>query len=215
MKFFLVYHGLLPGSGNKPKPDVVRDIRDKFHPQLDHLWKVNATLRRLRQAAIVPKGDNVGLAVSDTPFYEGRDVDAYPAREDEVDLCAPIDQSGKLYIPLVRGSLQLNCHLSITFLRQEDPGSLVLQGGDLDNRIKTLFDALRMPDPFVQTSYPQAQNPTYCLLESDSLISGFDIRTSRLLFPSSDNHHHEVHLSIEVAIDVLKVGEWNIPLIGN
>ncbi len=96
------------------------------------------------------------------------------------------------------------------FLRQEDPGELVLQGGDLDNRLKTLFDALRIPDGDVA----QAQNPTYCLLESDTLIDSFKVSTGRLLM-SEPNHPSEVHLTIEAAIKVLRVGSWNQCLMGD
>jgi hypothetical protein len=78
------------------------------------------------------------------------------------------------------------------FLRQEDPGSLVLQGGDLDGRVKTLFDALRVPDVGVTEKHPQAQDPTYCLMENDTLISGFQVTTARLLMPET-THAHEVH----------------------
>jgi hypothetical protein len=37
----------------------------------------------------------------------------------------------------------LICRLAITFLRREDPGAVV-HGGDIDNRLNTLLDALRM-----------------------------------------------------------------------
>ncbi|KWV45900.1 hypothetical protein AS156_23085 [Bradyrhizobium macuxiense] len=135
-------------------------------------------------------------------------------RDYEVDLCEPIKEGDKSYVPLVRKSLDLNCHLNILFLRQEDPGSLVLQGGDVDNRLKTLFDALRKPDPDVAIRYPQAHEPLYCLLESDTLISGFDVDTDRLLFPqSSDNS--EVFLIIEVIVRVLNIGPWNMSLLGS
>ena len=49
--------------------------------------------------------------------------------------------------PLVRRSLSLACALDILFLRHEERYNLMRQGGDLDGRIKTLFDALKMPDP--------------------------------------------------------------------
>src|SRR6266849_6098917 len=57
----------------------------------------------------------------------------------------PVLIGGKQFVPLVRQSLALACSLDILFLRREEPGSLILQGGDIDNRIKTLFDALKMP----------------------------------------------------------------------
>jgi hypothetical protein len=212
MRFHLVYHGRLPGSGNSSKPDIVRDIRDAFHPQLEELWKTHSALRRLRRTAIVHK-ESYGLAVSESPFDVERDVETYPARDNEIDLSAPIQRGEKSFRPLIRKSLDLNCQLKINFLRQEDPGSLVLQGGDLDNRIKTLFDALRIPDANVEDRYPQRQNYTFCLLESDALISDFDVSSGRLLFPER-THPHEVHLLIEVTVRVLRVGQWNLPLIG-
>ncbi|MGJ0505647.1 MAG: hypothetical protein ACR652_00645 [Methylocystis sp.] len=212
MRFYLVYHGRLPASGNKPKPEYVRDIRDQFSKQLKFLWENDASLKRLRQTAVVKKKPHEYLDGPDSPFATERDFNAYPIEEHEVDLCEPLQQNGRTYIPLVRSSLDLNCHLDIHFLRQEDPGCLVLKGGDLDNRIKTLFDALRKPDRDVDAVYPQENETTYCLLESDTLVSGFDVTTGRLLFPNSD-HEHEVHLLIEVTVRVLRVGLWNICLL--
>src|ERR1700747_3171775 len=197
MRFHLVYSGPLPASGNKPRPEYAQAIRDKFHPQLELLWKTHAALRRLKFHAHVPSNPNEGLWVPgmDSPFAADWNPDEVPVPDGFINLCSPIVKGTKAYIPLVRKSLDLNCSLEILFLRQEDPGSLILQGGDVDNRIKTLFDALRMPDEDVEIKYPQAQNPTYCLLESDTLISAFDVSTDRLLF-SQTAHPNEVHLVI-------------------
>jgi hypothetical protein len=54
----------------------------------------------------------------------------------------------------------------------------------------------------------------YCLLESDTLISGFEVSTGRLLFPAT-KYPNEVHLVIQVEIKVLRVGEWNVCLVGD
>lgn len=213
MRFRLIYQGPLSGSGNSSKkPDEVRNIRDQFHPQLEYLWKSHTALQRLRRAAIVRK-DGPAYQMKETPFSVERDIVNYPAREDEIDLTGPINEGESSYIPLVRKSLSLNCRLDILFLRHEDPGSLVFQGGDIDNRIKTLFDALRKPEPDVAQKHRQAHNPLYCLLESDTLISGFDVDTDRLLTPATNGRSNEVHLVVEVTIRVLRVGSWNISLI--
>lgn len=213
MRFHLVYNGELRPMGNHPKPDHVRDIRNKFHPQLEYLWQVHTALKRLRQSAIVKRNPAEYLGVAkDSPLGPDRDLEKYPAREDEIDLCAPIQKGEKLYIPLIRKSLDLNCELNILFLRQEDPGALVLQGGDIDNRIKTLFDSLRMPDADVEKRFPQAHDPIYCLLENDTLVSGLSVSTDRLLFPSTE-FPHEAHVVIEVVVRVLKVGSWNVCLL--
>lgn len=212
MRFHLVFSGQLPASGNSSKPEDVRRIRDTFHPQLKYLWDTHAALKRLRHTAIVPTMRNAYFSSGDSPLIDV-DGDPDPVPPGFVDLLEPVSKSGKNYHPLVRKSLDLNCVLSIMFLRQEDPGSLVLQGGDLDGRLKTLFDALRVPDLEVEKKYPQAQDPTYCLLESDTLISDFDVATGRLLTATS-SHPHEVHLVIEAEVRVLRLGSWNVCLAG-
>jgi hypothetical protein len=39
-----------------------------------------------------------------------------------------------------------SCSIDILFLHRDAPGRIVRSGGDIDNRIKVLFDALRVPD---------------------------------------------------------------------
>jgi hypothetical protein len=214
MRFRLVYNGPLPATGNSSKkPDDVAKIRDSFHPQLKFLWESHAALVRLKQNSIVSTALGRDLNLTDSPFHAARDLVKFPMRSHETDLCAPIQTNGKAYIPLVRRSLSLNCHLNILFLRQEDPGAFVLQGGDIDNRIKTLFDALRKPEPDVVVRNPQQYDPLYCLLESDTLISGFGVDTDRLLFPQTEKES-EAHLVIEVVVRVLSIGPWNMSLLG-
>jgi hypothetical protein len=82
------------------------------------------------------------------------------------------------------------------------------------NRIKTLFDALRKPSLHEASRAPSAHDPLYCLLESDTLISGFNVSTDRLLTATTEKAN-EVHLIIEVTIKALHVGSWNICLLGN
>jgi hypothetical protein len=217
MRFYLVYRGPLSASSNKSKAEEVATIRDEFHSQLKFLWQTSNTLYRLRFTAQVPEkeeGEKIGSGVEQSPFYIRKDYSLYATLPGWVDLCAPIPLDGKSYIPLIRSSLDLNCHLDILFLRQEDPGALVLQGGDVDNRIKTLFDALRIPSADEQKKNPPKEDPTYCLLESDTLISGFHVNTGRLLMPDT-NKPNEVHLVIEVTVRVLNLGTWNVCLMGD
>lgn len=75
--------------------------------------------------------------------------------------------------------------MHITLLRPEEPGSIVTQTGDIDNRLKTLFDALRMPhksSEIPSEATPEnTDKPFYCLFEDDNLISGLSVTTDRLL----------------------------------
>jgi hypothetical protein len=95
-----------------------------------------------------------------------------------------------LFAPLVTQKNHLACELSITFLRQQRPGQLLGEGGDIDNRLKTLLDALRMPK---KDEAQQAQiesrpddDPIHCLLQDDALVTKVSVETDRLLRPAPD-----------------------------
>ena len=153
--------------------------------------------------------------IADSPLMtdkEQHDRNPQHIKEELVDLCEPIDVGTHKYIPLIRKSLSLNCSLKILFLRQEDPGALISKAGDIDNRIKTLLDGLKVPDKDTQDRHPPKLDPTYCLLESDFLVSDLDIDTDRLLFPET-TFPNEVHLVIEVKVNVLRAGLWNLCLL--
>jgi hypothetical protein len=93
----------------------------------------------------------------------------------------------------------LTCSLNILFLRKEGPGALVASGGDLDNRIKTLFDGLRMPTLEEGRAEKADLDPLFCLLEDDALITDVMIRTDRLVSrPGSSSS--EVRLIIDVDV---------------
>src|SRR5271156_6808570 len=49
------------------------------------------------------------------------------------------------FLPVIWISVPVMCELTIQIKRRENPGGVLTQDGDLDNRVKTIFDALRMP----------------------------------------------------------------------
>src|SRR3989442_17286 len=107
---------------------------------------------------------------------------------------------GRNYLPLSNNS-GVACGLDILFLRRDQPGNLIQSGGDIDNRIKVLFDALRMPQNCDEVDGPPEQddNPFFCLLEDDRLIIDVKVTTDTLLTPmASDEHVNDVHLVIHV-----------------
>jgi hypothetical protein len=217
MKFTLIYDGDLPSSGNHPKISDVSRIRNEFHDQLVDLWDSHLVLRQLARTARTKEKKSTDLAtVTYLPELPAYDWPIPPLPPGWIDFCAPIQvPNSAAYIPLVRKSLNLACALDILFLRHEDPGSLVLQGGDIDGRIKTLFDALRMPNEAEEKAggLPIA-NPLYCLLQSDSLISDLSIKTGRLL-GARTKEPHSVRLTIDVTVKVLRVMDENQCLIGD
>lgn len=211
MKFTLTYDGELPSAGNRnTRVPEKWNIRKAIHPQLVELWSTSAELKRLA----VRQVPNEGYFAVETHHLTAPST-SFEAKEGHLHLCSPIHVQGVECQPLVRESLALACALDILFLRKEEPGSLILQGGDLDNRIKTLFDGLRMPssDDF-NGSQGTLPSPLYCLLENDSLINDCAIRTGRLLTrPGADVS--EVRLVIDVTVKVMQVRTYNMSLLGD
>src|SRR5579862_2503966 len=152
MRFHLVYSGPLRASANTPKPLDVMNIRREFSPQLGNLWETHHALQVLRKTGarqttsdiFVTNASPRQMAVSNPKQFE--------------DCLVPIEVGDREYQPLVRKSLDLNCELQILFLRQQDPGELVSQGGDIDNRVKTLLDALRVPSKAEQDRAAPAEH---------------------------------------------------------
>ena len=222
MRFYLVYSGQLPSSGNKAKPGDVLRIRRELAPQLKRLWETHNALHVLQKVGAIehPRPVSELKYINESKFSEMMEdpsqqslralAKAFPDYFD--DLIAPIPVGDRQYMPLVRNSLDLACELSILFLRQQDPGQLITQGGDIDGRIKTLLDALRIPKRDEQDRNPPPEDMLYCLLEDDALVSDLDIEADRLLFPDT-THPHEVHLVINVRLNVLRVGEHNVCLL--
>jgi hypothetical protein len=95
--------------------------------------------------------------------------------------------SGFTFFPLIAESLRHVADLEVVMFTPEEPGRTITQGGDLDNRMKTLLDALRQPK--VPSELPkndeprEGETPMLCLLEDDNLISGLSITAERLLRP--------------------------------
>jgi hypothetical protein len=199
----------------------VRKIRDELHPQLEILWRTHAALKRLQYTAVTHRAvHSTGPKFPPSVFIKHEPPKNWAAPQPNgqenpffVDLCEPILLGKRKAIPLVRESLSLACRINILFLREEDPGALFFKAGDLDGRLKTLLDALKMPSVDDDSKYPSVHDPLYCLMESDTLITHFDVETDRLLLPSTKSAT-QVQLIIEVAIDVLEVGDWNVCLVG-
>jgi hypothetical protein len=171
--FHLIYQGRLPAAGqSSTRAREKQDIRKVFHRQLMTLWGTQ-------------------------PFLSWFKNDASSERlPDRYARC------GFRFLPLISQWFTAACALDILFLRRDGPGSLVRSGGDIDNRIKVLFDALRMPqtcDEVCGDLPASDENPFFCLLEDDKLITKVQVETNWLLTPPRENEHiHDVHLVIQV-----------------
>jgi hypothetical protein len=81
--------------------------------------------------------------------------------------------------------------------RPEQPESILTRDGDLDNHIKVLLDALRMPhnDNEARKHDDGNEQVCLCLLEDDSIVTGLNIYTVTSLESLPRNH---VKLTIDV-----------------
>lgn len=112
--------------------------------------------------------------------------------------------AGFKFAPLITEKFQLIAELNISLLRPEAPGSIIAKGGDIDNRIKTLFDALKVPSiDELPEKEPKDETPLFCLTEDDNLFTSISINTDRLLKPVKNDS--EVVLLIHVKVKQLKV----------
>lgn len=187
MEFRLTYEGPLLATqvDDEPKPNKLRhkqDIRRHFHDQLNELYVRDGRLRPLTISR--PMRDSEGVV---------RDVNTLQ------DLSKLHQIGGVGWVPLIEGRWGLGCSLDILFLRHEPKGGIV-QSGDLDNRIKTLFDGLKMPKEheLPRDFDPKQQpEPFLCLMSGDELITDFRVTADRWLKPPKSSSDSEVHLVIE------------------
>ena len=196
MEFRLTYAGPLAatqgnevGSRWSPKLQRKHEIRQRFHPQLKRLWDTTPFLKTGGRSG--PSA----LVTEDSPDIPPYDVAALGAKH---------SLYGWNFVPLVTEELNLICGRDILFLRPSAPGQLV-SGGDLDNRLKTLFDALRIPEAnerYADRVPDDAdEKPFYCLLSDDKLITKVSLETDQLLeFVGSGANPDDVRLVITVRL---------------
>jgi hypothetical protein len=155
MRFALFYDGSLSSNGSR---DEKHQIRLALHAQLEKLWQRPPLSQFPPTAKGAPSfGLSSGLAhIMPVGAYE--------------------------FVPLVISGIQTVLDIELTFLREGAPGQVVYQGGDMDNRLKTLFDALHVPQAN-QLPGQMATTPgrVFCLAEDDGLIANLRVRTHELL----------------------------------
>jgi len=188
MEFHLVYSGdLLKSAGNSQRRTWEKHaLRCRLHEQLKRLWATHPALKEYA-AKTVEIGENGERISPRKPFLDY--------------LAQGYSRAGIGFIPIMTEANGLVCELDILFLRPEGPGQILESAGDIDNRIKTLIDALRIPDHASEMKKRDGDqpdpNPMYCLLQDDKLITKLAITTDRLLFPESADKH-EVMLVMKV-----------------
>lgn len=123
-------------------------------------------------------------------------------------------QGSRTFAPLITSKLRLTAGLDILMLRPERPGGIVTSGGDIDNKLKTLLDAIGIPtlqqEQQLVQSTPSNEDVVFTLLEDDQLITRINIETDRLLSAPQPDH---VELIIRVTTRARQLIYGNIGLI--
>lgn len=162
MQFRLVLRGHLPPD-KRGTVSVKHRIRRELHPQLRTLWQQHPSLR----GAFLPQKHKGDIS-----------------RVEE--LARHYSHSGFRFVPLVKKE-HFACALDILLLRRQEPYRAFDPVGDLDGRVKTLIDGLRMPQvgQEVGENSPGAdEDPFFCLMDDDSAIFDFQVTVDRLLVPA-------------------------------
>jgi hypothetical protein len=111
----------------------------------------------------------------------------------------PIVCGGYNFLPLVRPELSTVCGMSIKFLVNHEVCSLVTQAGDLDNRIKTLLDALRVPKDNEFNGNVPADDPLPCLLHNDAMVVDLCVSVERWFSRAAKTEKDaQVHIDVEI-----------------
>jgi hypothetical protein len=171
VEFTLYYRGPLRANGGR---EDKHQLRQYFHKQIKELWN-QPPLNKYRSLFDPSSNEPPGI---------GEHVVVVEHEEASV-----VRRVGTYeFASVVSSEIHLVADLTITLLRPEPPGAIVTQGGDIDNRIKTLLDALKIPDSpgaLPKGASPAADEvPLFCLLEDDNLITSLTIKTDRLLEPN-------------------------------
>ena len=200
VEFRLLYEGELQPSGNRtnrgPQKHAIRRV---FHPQLRRLWCVNTNLRQLagnQPFCITPKQLSPGISSGILTEQERFDAGL-------MHFGTKWNRAGYNFVPLVTEEMVLRCSLDILLLRPGDKKHICHQG-DIDGQLKTLFDALRIPTNTEEIGGKPGddEDPFFCLLEDDRLITEVHVVTDELLLLPN---HKEVKANDSFAIIDVKL----------
>jgi hypothetical protein len=197
VEFRLVYRGRLHAEAKRDNRSREKhELRKQFHRQLAVLWHEHPYLLKAFEGGKLQNDDRSEVE---------RIADNYT-------------RCGGRFVPIINARWGLGCALDVLFLRRDEPGGVITHGGDLDNRLKVLSDGLRMPNTIEELGgmpIEPDENPFFCLLEDDKLITEINITSDKLLLPrETDEHIHDVLLIIKAKTVMLDDGPFPVARLG-
>lgn len=200
MRFRMHYEGPLLAAKGDPQGEQLdrrashkHAIRRAFHAQLKHYWETQPWL----STSHMP-WDMFGVPHGQEPRGNDKYSDPTPFAEGLAKLHRIGDFS---FVPLVCGEFKTLCGLKLLLLRRDKPGG-VFNSRDLDNRLKIIFDALRMPRALNEFTAAGTESPMFVLLQDDSLISSVQIETDNLLDPPLVAGRDDSYVRLLIEVDI-------------
>lgn len=194
MEFTLHYRGpLKPVTKSNNRRDHKHEIRAHFHKQLKELWAL-------------PQLAEISAEIRSSLEFD-------PLKSAGSSML--VKRGAFWFTPLVSQPLSQVASIEMTMLRPEPEGR-IFKSGDIDNRLKTLLDALKVPND--KNALPTGlspsgdESPFFCLLEDDSLISNIDVKTAHWLEPEVQDSD-EVVLVLRVRTKATRITIGNIALL--
>jgi len=201
MEFTLYIHGQINSNDNTR---AIHKIRQELHYQLKHLWELDPWKKNGKYPWQKNKLEDIGLDVwkIENELFQER--------------------HGKNFICLAKANLNMYVELSFNFFVPKDTSFR-----DIDNKLKTLCDALKLPDKrkrkedvpeeIKKWAQNKKENPLVCLLEDDDLIYKLSAETDFFLdgrkkfFESKENKsRHQMLCVINVKIKGNRdLGQYN------
>jgi hypothetical protein len=211
MKFRLFYEGRLLAANGDPRQgqadkmaDHKHEIRRAFHKQLKHFWSTNrflSTHNTWGEMFNHPRDTWMNLPELLVKYVER----VHPTL------------NGFSFVPLVCEEFEISCRLDLLILRRDKPGG-IFQSRDLDNRLKVIFDALKMPKNISElgaASPAEDENPLFVLLQEDSLIDHVSVETDELLDPPdmAGRDDSYVRLIVQVTLAPVTATMFNLAFV--
>jgi len=194
VEFTLRYQGRLYITGAESGiREQKQRLRQHFHEQLREVWRGHNAFSKINldalRSPVASSDDTFDLPRPLTPT-DGQALSAFLFRH---------EVSGIKFFPLITYPMETHCYLSIRMGRPTRPGSILFGRRDLDNRVKILIDALRMPHR--SNELPDnviGDSEMYCLLADDNLVTRLSIASYRLLSGYTNDADVDVDIDVEI-----------------
>jgi len=197
MRFRLYYEGPLKSDGDAKHKHAVRR---QFHPQLKELWRIYPSLNgEPLDCGIIGEDGEVAVDKPVYPNFARKIAEAHQVH-------------GYKFVPLVLVGDRARVDLDILMLRPGPAGGVITQSGDIDNRMKTLFDALQIPAHSIGHKIPEplpGEEMFYCLMADDALISKVTVENDALLRPLEDVKRHSEYVQLIITVEIKAMAAFN------